>query len=143
MDGILRYLSPRPIAGRIRDVQTKFSSSQFEAAKLQHLAAAFEYWVGRLYKRDPKGNQPSIPKMRVASGIGHAQTGAGKGSHENSPIGTAEIEGDIEPLVAQSAKNLPLLPERAFLRGHFNRPCAVHARRKSQHFAANRRGQDM
>jgi hypothetical protein len=69
--------------------------------------------------------------------------GAGKSSHENSPIGAAEIEGHIELLAAQGAKNLQLLPKRPFVRGHFNCPCTVHTGRKSEDFAANWGCQDV
>ncbi len=55
--------------------------------------------------------------------------GTGQRRHKKRAVGTVDIEGDLEALVAQSAQYLPLLAERAFGGVEFDGPRAFDVRR--------------
>src|SRR5256885_5820825 len=143
VDGFPLNLRRSPLVGWVWYGEVESSRSQLKAAKLQHLAPAFEDRPGRFNEGDPNRNQPTTPKVRSASAIGYTPTGARKAGHEDCPVGAAEIESHIELLAPQRAKDLPLLSKRAFVRRHLNRPRAIHTRSEFQHFATERRGQHM
>src|ERR1051325_1920491 len=109
MDGVLRHLRRCPIARRLRYPQIETHRRQTQAARLEHFASTLENRAGWFHERDPKRNQPTIPKVGPASLVGYPRARAGECRHENRSIGAAEVERNIDSLAANFSKHRPLL----------------------------------
>src|ERR1051326_1521925 len=131
VDGFALNLRCGPLLRGVWYGQVEARRSQIEATKVEHFASALEYRTTWFDEGDPKRNQPTIPEMRAGPLVSYSPRSASKGRHENGSVSTAELEGDIESLISQSAKNLPLPTKRAFVWRHFDCPGAIHTDRKS------------
>ncbi len=104
---VLWRLSSGPISRRIGHAQAEARRGEFDTAKFEHLAATLKNWIGRLYEWNPETNEPTTPKMWSAPPISHTRVGATEGRHEDCSVRAAKVEGDVESLASQGAKNLP------------------------------------
>ena len=76
--------------------------------------------------------------MAAPGRIGQRVGCADERSCDEAAVRTGEIEGGIEPLPAQRAKDVPVFPPRRTLSGEWNGPGPVHTRGQLEQFSADR-----